>query len=69
MYIKVVTCRVKPKHRRAKKVYQYVRVVERNGDHFSRNANEEVIATLGTLEHVRIYARTLIEGLERLLQD
>jgi len=66
MWIKVVTTKVKVKGKRAKKVYRYVKVIEREYASGKYRKQEVVIATLGTLEHVRDSVGTLLEGLKQL---
>lgn len=66
MYIKVVTVKVKVKGKRAKKVYRYVRVVERGAYTSGFYQKERVIATLGTLQDVRFSQGVLIHGLQSL---
>ncbi|MBA7564991.1 hypothetical protein ES708_06660 [subsurface metagenome] len=66
MYIKVVTVKVKVKGQRAKKVYRYVRVVDRGYVFEKRRYQEKVIATLGTLGAVRSSANVLARGLTHL---
>lgn len=66
MYIKVVTVKVKPKHRRAKKAYRYVRVIGRRYDSDKGLFTEYVIATLGKIEEVQPSVETLCTGLQHL---
>lgn len=59
MYIKVVGVKYK------KKYYEYVRVVESRTE-WGSDRKEVVVATLGTVEHVRRQVPQLIDGLKRL---
>jgi len=66
MYIKVATVKIKVKGKREKRVYKYVRVVDRERTGAWSRPKEKVIATLGELDYVRGYLPRLIEGLKRL---
>lgn len=66
MYIKVVTVKVKPKHRRAKKSYKYVRVISRRYNMEKGLYTEYIIATLGKIEEVQPSVETLCTGLQHL---
>lgn len=69
MYIKVVTVKIKPKHKRAKKVYQYVKVIKRVFDTKLWKRTDSVVATLGTVEDVHPHIDTLCRGLQHLGQE
>jgi len=66
MYIKVVTTRIKPKHRRAKIVYQYVKVLSSQYSPAKGYHTERVVATLGALHDVKPHVETLCRGLQQL---
>lgn len=66
MYIKVVTTKIKPKHRRAKKVYRYVKVIGQRYNREKWRHDEFVVASLGTIDEVSPHVDTLCKGLQQL---
>ena len=69
MYIKVVTVKTKPKGKRVKVAYKYVRIIDRYYSTVSYRHKEKVIATLGDLHHVLQSVPVLIKGLQNLQND